>query len=214
MLTDDDVAFIRANRAEIKQHRTESVSVEYKDGTTDSLAVIWKEPSSPTGTEARNVGDYTIYQNDYVVTFDDTAPINNVVKIFRGNGRYVLTDIDERGLGGLNRYECRALLVVTSGQFITLIHGGVEDGWGQPVNVPPPTNLDAYVSEEMQTVTNQLGEEAVSQLRVVLDGMVNVSYRDKIQYINEFGTKVERKPLRVIFRKRTDGTPLVTEVYV
>jgi len=214
MLTDADVAFIRANRAEIKQHRTESITVEYTDGTIDAAEVIWKEPPSPTGTEARNVGDYSISSNDYAVTFEDTVAINSVVKLFRGNGRYILTDIDERGLGGLNRYECRAMLVASTGQSITIIHGGEEDGWGAPVNVPPPTILDAYVSEEMRTVTNQLGEEVVSELRVVLDGMVNVTYRDKIRYVNDFGATVERKPLRVLFRKRADGTPLITEVYV
>jgi hypothetical protein len=214
MLTDDDVAFIRANRAEIKQHRTESVTAEYVDGSTGALTVIWREPPQVSGNEARGVGDYTIYANDYAVTLDDTVAVDTLRGLQRGNGRYILTDIDERGLGGLNRYECRAMLVVTTGQFITVTRGGEEGGWGDPVPELPPVTFNAYVSEEMRTVTNQLGEEAVVELRIVLEGLADIDYRDKVRYVNELGTVTERKPVRVAVKRRTDGTPLVTEVFV
>jgi len=214
MLTDDDVSFIRANRSEIKQHRTESVVVEYSNGTSGVLPVIWKEPLQTSGSEARGIGDYTIYSNDYAITFEDTAPVNSIRSIRRGIGRYILTDIDERGLGGLNRYECRAMLVVTTGQSIAVLRGSDEDGWGTPVITPVPVVMPAYVSEEMRTVTNQVGEEAVTELRIVLEGLADISYRDKIRYVNELGTVTERKPVRIVIKRRVDGTPLVTEVYV
>jgi hypothetical protein len=214
MLTDDDVAFIRANRAELKQHRTESVTVDYVDGTTGAVSVIWKEPPSPNGVEARAIGDYTLHDNDYNVTFDDTAEVDGIAVIRRGNGRYILTDIDERGLGGLNRYECRAMLVVTTGQTIAVTRGTEEDGWGSPVPELPAVTYNAYVSEEMRTVTNQYGEEAVTNLRIVLEGLADIDYRDKVSYVNELGTVTERKPIRVVVKRRTNGIPLVTEVYV
>ena len=214
MLTEDDVEFIRANRAEIKQHRTEPVIAELSDGTAVTLSVIWKEPPSPNGEIARGIGDYSITANDIAITFDADAPVNSVRIVRRGNGRYILTDIDERGLGGLNRYECRAMLILTSGQSITVIRNAEEDGWGAPVETPPPVTMPAYVSEEMRTVTNQVGEEAVTVLRIVLEGLANVSYRDKIRYVNELGAVTERKPVRIAVKRRADGTPLVTEVFV
>ncbi|MCQ4363057.1 hypothetical protein KQR54_18330 [Mycobacterium gordonae] len=214
MLTEDDVAFIRANRTEIKQHRTESVTAEYTDGSTGPLNVIWKEPPSPNGTEARGLGEYTILSNDYAVTLDDSVAVDTLRGLQRGSGRYILTDIDERGLGGLNRYECRAMLILTTGQTITVTRGATEDGWGAPTPILPPVTMAAYVSEEMRTVTNQLGEEAVCELRIVLEGLADIDYRDKVRYVNELGTVTERKPVRVAIKRRADGTPLVTEVFV
>ncbi|WP_433943610.1 hypothetical protein [Paenibacillus sp. SN-8-1] len=213
MLTDEDVAWIRANRAEIKQHRTESVTTEHKDGSMREALAIWKEPPSPSGTYVRNVGDYSVDENDYNVTFDDTVDINSVVRIHRRGRRYVLTDVDERGLGGLNRYECRAMLAVTDGQSISVIKSGADDGWGIPaeaVSVPFP----AFVTEETRTVRNQYGEEAVTQLRIILEGLAPISYRDKVRYVNELGNVVERTPQNIAVKRRVDGTPLVTEVFV
>lgn len=213
MLTDADVEFIRANRAEIKQHRTELVMVEYTDGTHWLVDAIWKEPPSVHGSVARNVGDYTLDANDYAITLDTTVDANAIIRVHRKGQRYILTDVDERGLGGLNRYECRAMLAVTDGQFITVIPSAGEDGWGQPISTAPVT-YSAYVVEETRKVANQYGDEAVVQLRIVVEGLAPITYRDKVRYTNELGIVVEREPVRISVKRRVDGTPLVTEVFV
>lgn len=213
MLTDADVEYIRANRAAIKQHRTESVITEHTNGATRTATVIWKEPPSPTGSVLRNVGDYSFDTNDCVVTFDPDVDIDSVIRILRKNKRYILTDIDERGLGGLNRYECRAMIVVSDGQHVTIIPSVQDDGWGQPIERPSRT-VDAFVQEETRTVANQYGQEAVVQLRIIFEGLAQISYRDKIRYENEIGVVVEREPIRIAVKRRVDGTPLVTEVFV
>lgn len=213
MLTDADVAFIRANRAELKQHRTEPVTIEHTDGRQSIADAVWSEPRFLGGSPARNVGDYSFDNNDYMASFDPDVGIYTALKVWRKGQRFILTDIDERGLGGLNRYECRLMLAVTDGQQITVIPSGADDGWGQPVELPP-VPYDAYVSEETRTVANQYGEEAVVQLRIILEGLARVSYRDKVRYVNEIGVVVEREPVRIAVKRRVDGTPLVTEVYV
>lgn len=213
MLTDADVEFIRANRADIKQHRTESVIVEHTDGRQTVANVIWSEPRVPNGSPARAVGDYSFDNNDYQASFDPEVGIYTALKIWRHNQRYILTDIDARGLGGLNRYECRLMLAVTDGQSITVKPSAVDDGWGQPIELPSFT-LDCFVQEETRTVANQYGEEAVVQLRIVLEGLARISYRDKIRYVNEIGVIVEREPVRIAVKRRVDGTPLITEVFV
>lgn len=213
MLTDEDVAFIRANREEIKQHRTEPVTTEHTDGTLRPTLAIWKEPQVLNGVSARNFGEYTLDTNDYSVTLDDTVDVNSITRVHRKGLRYILTDVDERGLGGLNRYECRAMLAVTDGQSISVIKSGDDDGWGMPaesVSIPYP----AFVVEETRKVSNQYGEEAVVQLRIVLEGLVPVSYRDKVRFVNELGIVVEREPTRILVKRRVDGTPLITEVFV
>jgi len=213
MLTDADVAWIHANRTEIKQHRTESVTVEYVDGRLRAVDAIWKEPPTPNGSVARNIGDYSFDTNDYSITFDADIDADGIIRVIRKNLRYILTDVDERGLGGLNRYECRAMLAVTDGQHISVIKSGDDDGWGVPGELPPVI-YPAFVSEETQKVTNQYGEESAVQLRIVLEGLVNVSYRDKVYYKNELGVIVERVPVRIVIKRRVDGTPLITEVYL
>lgn len=213
MLTDADVAWIHANRTEIKQHRTEPVTVVYTDGRMRAVDAIWKEPANPSGGASRNVGDYTLDSNDYMVTFDADTDATGIIRVIRKNLRYIITDVDERGLGGLNRYECRAMLAVTDGLTISVIKSGDSDGWGVPAESPPIV-YPAFVSEETQKVTNQYGEEAAVQLRIVLEGLADVTYRDKVYYKNELGVEIERVPVRIVIKRRVDGTPLVTEVYV
>jgi hypothetical protein len=213
MLTDADAAWIHANRTEIKQHRTEPVTVEYVDGTLLAVDAIWKEPPTPNGGIARNVGDYTLDSSDYVVTFDANTDATGIIRVIRKGLRYIITDVDERGLGGLNRYECRAMLAVTDGLHISVIKSGVDDGWGVPAELPPVI-YPAFVSEDAQKVANQYGEETSVQLRIVLEGLVDVTYRDKVRYENELGAVVERVPVRIVIKRRVDGTPLITEVYV
>lgn len=213
MLTDADVAFIHANRADIKQRRTELVTLEHTDGRRTATDAIWSEPRFLGGSPARNLGDYSFDNNDYMASFDPDADIYTALKVWRKGQRYILTDIDERGLGGLNRYECRLMLAVTDGQQITVIPSAVDDGWGQPIEQPPFT-LDCFVQEETRTVANQYGQEAVVQLRIIVEGLARISYRDKIRYVNEIGVVVEREPVRIAVKRRSDGTPLVTEVFV
>lgn len=213
MLTDADVEFIKANRADIKQHRTEPVILEHIGGRQSIVNAIWGEPRFIGGSPARNIGDYSFDSNDYMASFDPDVDIYSVLKVWRQGKRFIFTDIDERGLGGLNRYECRLMLAVTDGQKITVIPSVEDDGWGQPIEKPPVT-YDAYVQEETQTVANQYGEEAVVQLRIILEGLAPVSYRDKVRYVNEIGVVVEREPVRIAVKRRVDGTPLITEVFV
>ncbi|WP_164685007.1 hypothetical protein [Brevibacillus reuszeri] len=105
------------------------------------------------------------------------------------------------------------MLAVTDGQSVTVKPSAVDDGWGQPIELPPFT-LDCFVQEETRTVANQYGDEAVVQLRIVLEGLARISYRDKIRYENEIGVIVEREPVRIAVKRRVDGTPLITEVFV
>ena len=213
MLTDADVAFIRANRADIKQHRTEPVTIDHTDGRQSVAYAIWTEPRVPNGSPARAFGDYTFDTNDYMASFDPDVDVYTALKVWRKGQRYILTDIDERGLGGINRYECRLMLAVTDGQVVTVKPSAQDDGWGQPIELPPFT-LDAFVQEETRTVANQYGEEAVVQLRIIVEGLARISYRDKVRYVNEIGVVVEREPVRIVVKRRVDGTPLVTEVFV
>lgn len=214
MLTADDVAWIRANRTEIKQHRTEPVTLIHVDGTEETVSVIFKEPRNPSGDAIRELADYSVSPNDYNVSFDPTVNVNTALKVIRHGRRYVLTDVDERGLGGLNRYECRALLVLSGAQSIRVTPGSAEDGWGAPTYPSAPYDLPAYVVSEINTTTNAVGEEAVTQLRIVVEGLANINERDMVRYVDELGRVTERRPVHIAVKRRADGTPLVTEVYI
>ena len=213
MLTANDIAWIKANRAEIIAGRTVFVTAIYEDGSESGVEVVWKEPIGTSGEVARGGTAYGVSNNDYSVSFDENTPPDNIVYLRRGTGRYVLTDIDARGLGDVNRYECRAMQTTPGNETVRIFKGDGNDGWAQPIEQEPIT-VDAFCSEEINTVENELGEEVVSRLRIVFVGVQDVDYTDKIEYTDALGRVTKRKPERIIFRKRPDGRVLVTEVFV
>lgn len=124
MLTDNDVAFIKANRAEVTQHRTEPITLhgEVVSGTdpftgdptytpTETIAYgVW---SDQTGTdEKRYVNGVEVLEGDALISFDlsevTTANLRNVTKVTHDGVDYSLVATDAIGLGGDNRVECIA----------------------------------------------------------------------------------------------------------
>lgn len=122
MLTQDDVAWIRSNRAEILESRTESITIWHAvNGGTDpytgepiagapvseTVIVVWKPV-----TERELADGAELQIGDVKVSFLDTVNLADVERVEKSGIKYELVTIDERGLGGRNRFECVVRRVV------------------------------------------------------------------------------------------------------
>lgn len=116
MLTQDDVTWIRANRTEILTSRTESITVWHAvaggtdpytnepiagEPVSETTSVVWKPV-----TERDLVDGAELQIGDVKVSFLDTVNLADVERVEKSGIQYELVTIDERGLGGRNRFEC------------------------------------------------------------------------------------------------------------
>jgi len=126
MLTENDIAFIKSNRSELVQNRTESIEIIHvtegvKDPytgessmieTPETVDVVWKEYSTVANGDRSVVAGVELQQNDVKVSFNSDVDLSDVTNVIRAEVTYELIAIDEKGIGELNRYECIARQVV------------------------------------------------------------------------------------------------------
>jgi hypothetical protein len=122
MLSQGDIDFIKANRAEVTEGRTETITVvRAVDGGNDpytnepilsekneSADVVWKEVSTVANGERDVVNGVELQTGDVQVTFDITVELSDVIRIEHAGIGYMLVTIDEKGIGEVNRRECIA----------------------------------------------------------------------------------------------------------
>src|SRR5690625_4812467 len=128
MLTAKDIAWIKANRAEIIAGRTVFVTATYEDGSESGVEAVWKEPIGTSGDVGRGGTACGVSSRDESASSAENTPPDNIVYLRRGTGRYVLTDIDARGLGDVNRYECRAMQTTPGNETVRIFKGDGNDG--------------------------------------------------------------------------------------
>jgi len=86
------------------------------------------------------------------------------------------------------------------------------DEWGNGTESSPYT-LSARVDETTMVVPNQLGNETVSGMLIWLDKLAAITYDDTIEYTNELGVTVKRKPLKIEPFRGISGKAEMTVVY-
>ena len=123
MLSREDVEMIRSTRAEITHNRTEPITlIHLIPGAVDPwtgeptgdkevaevVDVVWKEYSSVAVGERAVIGGIELMDNDVKVSFEPSVVLSDVDRLIRQGEPYTIVTIDEKGLGGLNRYEAIA----------------------------------------------------------------------------------------------------------
>jgi hypothetical protein len=103
------------------------------------------------------------------------------------------------------------------------------DDWGQPI-----TNIDSLDSDvslqshsaingepleykcridELTNITkNQFGQEVVSNTRILIEGVADIDYGDKVTYTDANGVERTYKPIKISIIKDISSKPLFTEV--
>jgi hypothetical protein len=124
MLNEHDIAWMKANRAEMKAGRTEPVTIVTLEGSGEdpitgepiqtearrTVDVVWKEVSTLSGRreERTLVGGIELMMNDVQVTFDADVDLTAVSTVERKGQEYAILSVDEKGIGAINRQEVLA----------------------------------------------------------------------------------------------------------
>ena len=95
-----------------------------------------------------------------------------------------------------------------------LIHKpAIVDDWGE-VTAHPPITLKCRADEKTEVVKNPQGAEVVSGVQLMFDKLPAISYDDVIEYTNEIGVAVKRKPVKIEPIRMPNGKPTLTAVYL
>lgn len=89
----------------------------------------------------------------------------------------------------------------------------VSDGWGSTEKLDPVV-LKARVETTSEVVRNPSGKEVVANLKIYLDGFPNITYDDDVQYVDENGYSVKRKPSSIDVKRMLGGNPVMTILFV
>lgn len=120
MLSADDIAWIKQNRSEIIEGRTETVAAQTAvQGGADPITgeplqsfvdttfdVIWEEAHALQAGERQMIGGIAIEKGDAAATFNETDDPSAVEFLIRNGKKYKIIAIQEQGIGGVNRWTC------------------------------------------------------------------------------------------------------------
>ncbi|SHE66284.1 hypothetical protein SAMN05444392_102277 [Seinonella peptonophila] len=90
---------------------------------------------------------------------------------------------------------------------------GETDEWGNPIGITE-TEYACRADEGSFLVQDQNGNEIMTSLKVYLEGLIDVSYTDQIEFNNEAGIVINREPQKIQVLRDFSGFPLFTVVYV
>ena len=98
-------------------------------------------------------------------------------------------------------------------QTVIIHKPAIEDDWGEVTPMPPIT-LKCRADEKTEVVKNPQGAEVVSGVELLFDKLPNISYDDVIDYENEIGVTVKRKPVKIEPIRMLNGKATMTAVYL
>ncbi|RDV27777.1 hypothetical protein [Lysinibacillus capsici] len=87
------------------------------------------------------------------------------------------------------------------------------DGWATD-DYAEPVEYTVRATERFEVVTNQLGEEVTTSLKLLFDKMPDVSYDDMFSFTNELGHTIERKPISIKYTRMVNGKVTLTSVFL
>ncbi len=94
---------------------------------------------------------------------------------------------------------------------VTIRSGGSVDAWGNPTYDSESTHK-CRIDEKTELVRNQNGSEVVSNIQILIEKTVSVSYDDEISFKLADGKKVDDKPIAIGRLKDISGNVLFTAV--
>lgn len=86
------------------------------------------------------------------------------------------------------------------------------DRWGNPI-VVSPLSYRCRINEESKSITDDNGEEVVSQAEIRFIGLVTINYQDELEWVDSMGINQKNEPKKVLTVKDTHRVRM-TVVYV
>lgn len=105
------------------------------------------------------------------------------------------------------------MAIIPLKQVVTVHKPGGRNDFGEVIPGESFT-LKCRADERTQVVKNQIGEEVVSSVELLFDKLPDISYDDTIEYENELGVTIKRKPVNIEPIRMINGKPTLTAVYL
>ena len=87
------------------------------------------------------------------------------------------------------------------------------DDWG--IGTPgEQIPMKCRADEKTEVVKNKVGDEVVTSAQFLFDKLPNIAYDDEIEYTNELGVTIKRKPELIEPIRLINGKPTLTAVYL
>ncbi len=94
---------------------------------------------------------------------------------------------------------------------VTIRTGSSVDAWGNPTYSSETTHK-CRIDEKTELVRNQNGAEVVSNIQILIEKTVSVSYDDEVAFNLSDGTSKTEKPIAIERLKDVSGKVLFTVV--
>jgi len=106
-----------------------------------------------------------------------------------------------------------AIIPLKQTAYVRKFTDGNDDGWGVE-EYGEPIEYKVRATEQFETVTNSLGEEVTSSVKLTFDKLPDIRERDLVSYTNELGVTIEREPITIKPVRMVNGKPSLTNVYL
>ncbi|MDF2612545.1 MAG: hypothetical protein K0S71_331 [Clostridia bacterium] len=99
---------------------------------------------------------------------------------------------------------------------VTIISNSGLDEWGEHTSNGTEIEYKARIDYSIrnQVISGAKGNEIVISAKVILQGLVNVSYSDTVKFTDRLGNIRALKPLNIILREDLGGNVLFTVLEV
>lgn len=94
---------------------------------------------------------------------------------------------------------------------IEILKAGTLDAWGEPT-ITETIQIEGNLRTQSKVVTNNYGEEVVSNFTILFIGFVDVKLKDTFRFTEPNGEIVEKSPIQLKFMRDLDGSVGFTKV--
>ncbi|WP_060210506.1 hypothetical protein [Sporosarcina koreensis] len=105
------------------------------------------------------------------------------------------------------------MAIVPLKQRVLVHRPATKNEWGETTKLPPIA-YKGRADERTEVVKNPQGAEVVSGVQIMFDKLPDVRYDDEIEYTNEIGVTVKRRPVKIEPIRMLNGKPTLTVVYL
>jgi len=92
-----------------------------------------------------------------------------------------------------------------------------EDDWGKPiydednlVSVECRVDEGSHLTSDIKS--KQTGKNIIPDARILIEGLADIKYEDRIIYTDELGNTIDKLPERITVRRDMGGSVILTEI--
>lgn len=105
-------------------------------------------------------------------------------------------------------------MYIPTRQEVMVYKPDIKNKWGEVIQSSVPFPLACRAEERVQLVNDRIGQEVVSNVEIIFKKLPNITYEDRVEYVNEIGDVVKRTPKLIAPARGLNGAAVYTSVYL